>query len=113
MRTRGFNLVLLTVALTTISSLAPAGRTPIAQAELTDDQIKSILRERIDVAKKSVGIVVGLIDEKGTRITSYGKPSQDSAQTVNGDSVFEIGSVTKSFYCDSTVRHGRARRVEF
>jgi CubicO group peptidase (beta-lactamase class C family) len=61
------------------------------------DQIKNILRERIDVAKKSVGIVVGLIDDKGTRIVSYGKPSQDSTQPVNGDSVFEIGSVTKVF----------------
>jgi CubicO group peptidase (beta-lactamase class C family) len=78
-------------------ALTPSRQVPVAQAELTDDQIKSILRERIDVAKKSVGIVVGLIDDKGTRIVSYGKPSQDSTQTVNGDSVFEIGSVTKVF----------------
>jgi len=108
MRTRGFNLVLLVVALTTIAALAPSHQTPVVQAELTDDQIKNILRERIDVAKKSVGIVVGLIDEKGTRIVSYGKPSQDSAQTVNGDSVFEIGSVTKVFtatlLCDMVER---------
>lgn len=80
----------------------------LVQSDITDDQIKNILRERIDVAKKSVGIVVGLIDEKGTRIVSYGKPSQDSAQTVNGDSVFEIGSVTKVFtatlLCDMVER---------
>lgn len=97
MRRRAIKLVLLTVAVTTISALALSRQTPVAEAELTDDQIKNILRDRIDVAKKSLGIVVSLIDDKGTRIVSYGKPSQDGAQTVNGDSVFEIGSVTKVF----------------
>lgn len=71
--------------------------TAVTHSEITDDEIKSILRDRIDRAKKSVGIVVGLVDEKGTRILSYGKPSGESTQLVNGDSVFEIGSVTKVF----------------
>ena len=39
-----------------------------AQAEVTDDEIKSILQDRIDRAKRGVGIVVGLVDEKGTRV---------------------------------------------
>lgn len=69
----------------------------VAQTEITDGEVKSILQDRIDRAKKSVGIVVGLVDDKGARIISYGKPSQESTQTVNGDSVFEIGSVTKVF----------------
>ncbi|MBK7600246.1 MAG: serine hydrolase [Acidobacteria bacterium] len=69
----------------------------VAQTGITDGEVKSILQDRIDRAKKSVGIVVGLVDEKGTRVISYGKPSQESTQIVNGDSVFEIGSVTKVF----------------
>src|SRR5687768_3913852 len=73
---------------------APIAR---AQAGVTDDQIREILRDRIDVAKKSVGIVVGLVDDQGIRIVSYGKPNQNSDQMVNADSVFEIGSVTKVF----------------
>src|SRR6266705_1789465 len=76
--------------------LLPA-RVVIAQAELSDDEVRAILRDRIDVAKKGVGIVIGLVDEKGIRIISYGKPNKTSDQTVNGDSVFEIGSVTKVF----------------
>jgi serine-type D-Ala-D-Ala carboxypeptidase/endopeptidase len=76
--------------------LLPA-RVTRAQAGVTDDEIRSILRDRIDVAKKSVGIVVGLVDDKGVRVISYGKPNKNSDQTVNGDSVFEIGSVTKVF----------------
>lgn len=86
----------LSIALFVTLGLLPT-QARLAQTELTDDQIKNILRDRIDVAKKSVGIVVGLIDDKGTHVVSYGKPSQDSTQTVNGDSVFEIGSVTKVF----------------
>ena len=72
-------------------------RLVVAQTGITDGEVKSILQDRIDRAKKSVGIVVGLVDEKGTRVISYGKPSQESTQIVNGDSVFEIGSVTKVF----------------
>jgi D-alanyl-D-alanine-carboxypeptidase/D-alanyl-D-alanine-endopeptidase len=69
----------------------------VAQTEITDGEVRSILQDRVDRAKKSVGIVVGLVDDKGTRIICYGKPSQESAQIVDGDSVFEIGSVTKVF----------------
>src|SRR5262245_36881471 len=80
-----------------IPVILPPARMIVAQSGITDDEIKSILLDRVDRAKRSVGIVVGLVDEKGTRIISYGKPSQTSDQTVNGDSVFEIGSVTKVF----------------
>jgi len=69
----------------------------IAQTDIIDNEIKSILQDRVDHAKKSVGIVVGLIDEDRTRIVSYGKASKDSARMVDGDSVFEIGSVSKVF----------------
>jgi D-alanyl-D-alanine-carboxypeptidase/D-alanyl-D-alanine-endopeptidase len=77
-------------------ALLPA-RVTRAQAGVTDDEIKKILQDRIDVAKKGVGIVVGLVDDKGVRVISYGKPSKNSDKTVDGDSVFEIGSVTKVF----------------
>lgn len=97
MRRLPIKAVLLALALTAVSALAMSRQIPVAQTEFTDDQIKNILRERIDIAKKSVGIVVGLIGDKGTRIVAYGKPSQESNQSVNGDSVFEIGSVTKTF----------------
>lgn len=86
----------LIVALLLSLALLPA-RVTRAQAGLSDDEIRAILRERIDVAKKSVGIVVGLVDDKGIRVISYGKPNKTSDRAVNGESVFEIGSVTKVF----------------
>jgi len=68
-----------------------------AEAPMTDEAIRSVLKDRIERARRSVGIVVGIIDEKGTRIIAHGKPSLDSNQAVDGDTVFEIGSVTKVF----------------
>jgi CubicO group peptidase (beta-lactamase class C family) len=63
---------------------------------LTDDDIRTILRDRVD-RRQAVGIVVGMIDQNGSRVIAYGKPSKDSNRTVDGDTVFEIGSVTKTF----------------
>ena len=34
----------------------------------SDDQIREILIDRIDVQKRSVGIAVGIIDESGRRV---------------------------------------------
>jgi serine-type D-Ala-D-Ala carboxypeptidase/endopeptidase len=72
---------------------------PMAKAEtpMTAEEIRNVLKDRIDRARRSVGIVVGIIDEKGTRIIAYGKPGLDSNKTVDGDTVYEIGSITKVF----------------
>ena len=67
------------------------------RAEVTDEEVKNILQDRIDRAKRGVGIVVGLVDEKGARVITYGNASKDSKQALDGNSVFEIGSVTKVF----------------
>jgi D-alanyl-D-alanine-carboxypeptidase/D-alanyl-D-alanine-endopeptidase len=75
----------------TVLSLTAAESTP------TDSEIKLILRERIDQAKKGVGIVVGLVDAHGTRIVSHGGFEPGQGREVDGDTVFEIGSITKVF----------------
>ncbi len=85
------------IATLLVSSLLLPASICRAQAGATDDEIRKILQDRIDVAKKGVGIVVGLVDEKGTRIVSYGRIDQSSDKSVDGDTVFEIGSVTKVF----------------
>jgi CubicO group peptidase (beta-lactamase class C family) len=63
----------------------------------SDAEIHKILVDRIDTAKQGVGLVVGVIDPKGRRIVAYGALNQGDARTLNGDTEFEIGSVTKVF----------------
>ena len=63
----------------------------------SDDEIRKILAERLGENEKDVGIVVGVIDPQGRRIISYGHRNVGDARPLNGDTVFEIASVTKVF----------------
>jgi serine-type D-Ala-D-Ala carboxypeptidase/endopeptidase len=53
----------------------------------TDAEIRALLAERIGAAGEGAGIVVGVVGPQGPRIISSGR--------LDGDSAFEIGSVTK------------------
>lgn len=64
---------------------------------LPDERIRSIISKRIDVDGQSMGIVVGIIEPAGQRIVSYGRHAWDDQRPVDGDTVFEIGSITKVF----------------
>src|SRR6266496_2364953 len=57
------------------------------------DAIQAFLRENLTNA----GMVIGLVDERGSRVFAAGKLDNGTRQEVNGDTVFEIGSVTKTF----------------
>jgi len=47
--------------------------------------------------KGDCGMVVGIVDEHGSSIVSYGKLNNGTDQEVNGDTLFEIGSITQTF----------------
>jgi len=66
-------------------------------AAQTADQIRAILAERIDTHKKVVGIAVGVLDDSGARVIGYGRLAKDRAEVPDGDTIFEIGSITKVF----------------
>ncbi len=83
-----------------------------AGAEEFTDAIHAYLKHRVEVENRDVGIVVGLVDEHGSRIVSCGKPGNGADQEANGDTVFEIGSVTKTFTAlllQDMVERGRMR----
>ena len=63
----------------------------------TDAEIQEILTDRIDKQQQSVGIVVGIIDANGRRIIAHGHPAKGDPRPVDGQTVFEIGSITKVF----------------
>ncbi|MEA3360264.1 MAG: serine hydrolase [Thermodesulfobacteriota bacterium] len=68
-----------------------------AQDSQAQTEVERILQERVDKYKKSVGLIVGLVNDQRSKIISYGKLSQDHNQKPDGNTVFEIGSITKVF----------------
>ncbi len=78
--------------------------------------LDSALREKIDAGvrelaavPKSAGVAVGLIQDGVPRVLGYGRLSKDQPAAPDGDTVFEIGSLTKTFtgiLFDQAVREG-------
>ena len=71
--------------------LQPASSVP------DDAEIRELLVNRIDEQKRSVGIVAGVVEGGQRRVVSYGRLATDDSREANGDTVFEIGSITKVF----------------
>ena len=67
-----------------------------AQSIEITEEVKSSIRARVDNGY-NVGIIVGLIDGRGSRYFSYGETVFGNATTPDEHTVFEIGSITKVF----------------
>ena len=63
----------------------------------SDDDIRQILRQRVEAQGKGVGIVVGVVDASGARVVFYGQVGEGDQRPLDGDTAFEIGSMTKVF----------------
>ena len=73
---------------------APAG----ASAFPSDAEVRQILVERVATDAASYGIVVGLVGPQGPRrVIGYGSRGVGVPGPMDGDTVFEIGSMTKVF----------------
>lgn len=70
----------------------------VAQSSFPADQLESI-KAFLDANFEGVnaGMAIGLVDAHGTHVLSAGKLDNDGDQKVDGDTVFEIGSCTKTF----------------
>jgi D-alanyl-D-alanine-carboxypeptidase/D-alanyl-D-alanine-endopeptidase len=64
---------------------------------IPDGEILAILADRIDVQKKSVGMVVGVIDPGRRRGLGYGSLRANGGPAPNGQTLFGIGSIGKMF----------------
>jgi serine-type D-Ala-D-Ala carboxypeptidase/endopeptidase len=61
------------------------------------DRIREILVKRVDQQKQAVGIAVGIIEPVGRRVVAYGNLARGDSRSLDGDTIFEIGSVSKVF----------------
>ena len=92
--------VLTVVALTSpvAAHAQQAAPTSIAESRAfpSDSAILAIIKQRVD-DKRSAGIVVGLLEPDGhTRVMAYGDAGPGQPP-LDGNSVFEIGSISKVF----------------
>jgi CubicO group peptidase (beta-lactamase class C family) len=63
----------------------------------SDVEIHKILADRVGSENLGIGIVVGVIDATGRRVVAYGSLAKNDNRRLDGDTVFEIGSMTKVF----------------
>src|ERR1700739_2511623 len=70
---------------------------PVDSPVPPDAEIRKILADRVGAETLGSAIVVGVIDAKGRRVVAYGSLAKDDKRPLNGDTVFEIGSITKVF----------------
>lgn len=91
--------LLLLAAAAPLSSCAQGAAPAVmsaARAFPSDSAILAIIRQRVE-DKRSAGIVIGLLEPDGrTRVIAYGDPGPGQPP-LDGNSVFEIGSISKVF----------------
>jgi CubicO group peptidase (beta-lactamase class C family) len=90
------------LALLALSAASASAQQPTQQSAsidprvaLSDSAIRAVIKDRVD-AKRSSGIAVGIIDPDGrARVFAYGVSG--TSRPLDAESVFEIGSITKTF----------------
>ena len=80
------------LAILLVSCSRPASEAGSPQSG--DAELQALLNKRTEQAGSSVVIVAGILDKSGQRIV-VGKGTQAGA--ADGDTIFEIGSITKTF----------------
>lgn len=100
-----FSIGVAPLLLYALGALSVSGASAMSQAAavqgaplLADVDIRSLLAQRVEALggqEAGIGIVVGIIGPQGRRIVSFGRSG--NTRSLDGDTAFEIGSVTKVF----------------
>jgi len=79
------------------AALVPSAPPPaVAQTDFSDadaNAIQAFLRRTF--TNGNAGMVISILDHRGSKVFGAGKLDNGTDQQVNGDTIFEIGSVTK------------------
>jgi CubicO group peptidase (beta-lactamase class C family) len=76
-----------------------------------DNAIRDILRRRVAVAKRSVGMAVCVVTPSRRRVITWGRERLSDHRPVTSETVFEIGSITKVFTALLLANMARGREV--
>jgi CubicO group peptidase (beta-lactamase class C family) len=80
-----------------VLAVVAASQVASASQLRSDEDIRQILTERLKGFEQRVGIVVGVIGPDGRKIVAAGSMGMSDPRPVDGDTVFEAGSITKVF----------------
>jgi len=86
-----FSIVAILAAIQAVSGQSLASPVP------PNSEISRILADRVDRFRPGVCVVVGVIEPQGRRIVTYGSLGEKDPRSPTGDTLFEIGSITKVF----------------
>ncbi len=68
----------------------------ISFSQVSIDSIKAIIKQEV-ASKRSKSIIVGIVDANGRQIFAEGKLSDNNPVLPDGNTIYEIGSITKVF----------------
>lgn len=72
----------------------------------SDDSIRRLLAQRMQ--HNGMGVIVGIVEPDGKRVIAYGSYADGDPRKLDGDTIFQLGSLTKVFtgllLADMTVR---------
>lgn len=91
-----FAALLLLATFSATSGDEPARLTAEQRAERVEGEVRRFFQPLVD-REWAQALVVGVVDERGPRVFGFGRRADSSTEPPDGDSVFEIGSVTKVF----------------
>jgi D-alanyl-D-alanine-carboxypeptidase/D-alanyl-D-alanine-endopeptidase len=74
-----------------------AGTAATAPKTPSSDTIRDLLSAEVDPGRESLGYVAAVVDAGAWRLITAGQSGADDGRALGGDSVFEIGSITKVF----------------
>jgi len=106
------NSALITVFITLCICLISAGKT-MASTELKT--IEKIIIHKTNIEKQAVGVSVVLINGNQTEYLSLGLANKKSKEQINANTLFEIGSVSKTFTAlalASMVKEGKIKLTD-
>jgi len=80
-----------------VPNAPPPAFVPSGPSFPSDAEIQRIVDDRVVTFHDAVGLIVGTVDSTGRRLFARGPAQIGNDDPVDGDTIFEIGGITKAF----------------